>query len=48
MAIGALLDVTQQVGLEDAFSAGDLVSVSRAVLYGTARIATPEGENPWY
>lgn len=48
MAIGALLDVTQQVGLEDAFSPGDLVNVSRAVLYGTARIATPEGENPWY
>jgi AcrR family transcriptional regulator len=48
MAIGALMDLSQQVGLEEEFSPGDLVKVSRAILYGTARIATPEGDNPWY
>jgi AcrR family transcriptional regulator len=48
MAIGALMDLSQQVDLQDEFSPGDLVKVSRAVLYGTARIGTPEGEHPWY
>lgn len=39
MAIGALLDLSQQVGLEDEFTAGDLVNVSRAVLYGGVLIS---------
>jgi AcrR family transcriptional regulator len=42
MAIGALLDLSQQVGLENEFSAGDLVNVSRAILYGRAPFAAQE------
>jgi len=43
MAIGALLDLTQEVGLEEEFTPGDLVNVSRAVLYGRVLISPLEG-----
>jgi hypothetical protein len=38
-----LLDLTQEVGLEEEFTPGDLVNVSRAVLYGRVLISPLEG-----
>lgn len=43
MAIGALLDLTQQVGLEEELTPGDLVNVSRAVLLGRVLTGPLEG-----